>query len=179
MKIIAFAGSNSSKSINRVLVNHTLKYFGSYETETLDLNDYEMPLFSVDKERNNGHPDLAHQFLQKISSADALIISLAEHNRSYSVAFKNLLDWISRIEKLPFYNKPTLLMSTSPGAFGGGNVMQTAVKFLPQFGMDITATFSLPKFYETFSVEEGKILNEEYKKAHEEAINSFKSKLDL
>ncbi|ADY51338.1 NADPH-dependent FMN reductase [Pseudopedobacter saltans DSM 12145] len=177
MKIVAFAGSNSSRSINKSLVEYTLQYFEGSDIELLDLNDYEMPIFSVDRERD-GYPEEAHQFLSKIENADALIISLAEHNRSYSTAFKNILDWISRIEKQPFFNKPTLLMSTSPGGYGGGNVMQTATKFFPQFGVEILSTFSLPKFHENFKVGEG-LINEEYKAELEKAIDTFKSKLDL
>src|SRR5690606_3844691 len=118
----------------------------------------------------NGYPKEAYQFLEKIKNADALIISLAEHNRSYSAAFKNTLDWISRIEKQPFFNKATLLMSTSPGGYGGGNVMQTAVKFFPQFGVNILSTFSLPKFHENFKLGEG-MVNLEYQGELDRAVN--------
>gem|GEM_PF-3746323 len=33
---------------------------------------------------------MAHDFLAKLESADALVISFAEHNGSYSAAYKNL-----------------------------------------------------------------------------------------
>lgn len=45
MKILAFAGSNSSKSINKKLVIHTLSFFENADVTLLDLNDFEMPLF--------------------------------------------------------------------------------------------------------------------------------------
>lgn len=174
MNITAFAGSNSSTSINKQLVQFACSYLDGSEIDLLDLNDYEMPLFSVDREAETGYPGEAYTFLKKLKNADALVLSLAENNRTYSVAFKNIFDWISRIEKKPFFDKPMLLMSTSPGSYGGGNVMETAKKFLPQFGADIIETFSLPKFQENFEQGQG-ITHKEYKKELEEKVGRFKN----
>jgi chromate reductase len=95
VKILAFAGSNSISSINKKLITHTASFFENHLVEILDLNDYEMPVFSTDKIAKTGMPQLALDFAQKIDSRDLLLISLAEHNGSYSVAFKNIYDWIS------------------------------------------------------------------------------------
>lgn len=175
MKIFAFAGSNSSTSINRKLVAFALEKFPDSEIHFIDLNDYEMPLFSVDREKS-GHPKEAHQFLENIAKSDAIICSLAEHNRSYSTAFKNILDWTSRINPKLFQNKPMLLMSTSPGNYGGGNVMAEATKFFPGFGADIKETFSLPKFNDHFVDEKG-IIQSEYSEELNEKINNFKQEI--
>ena len=62
MKILlAFAGSTSSTSINRELVKFVLKDFQDEEINLIDLNDFTMPVFSVDLEKK-GFPDEAHQF---------------------------------------------------------------------------------------------------------------------
>lgn len=45
MKILAFAGSTSSTSINRELVKFVLKSFQDDEINLIDLNDYSMPVF--------------------------------------------------------------------------------------------------------------------------------------
>jgi NAD(P)H-dependent FMN reductase len=50
--------------------------------------------------------------LDKISTADVLVVSMAENNGNYSAALK--FDWCSRIWK-SFSEKPMLLMSTSDG----------------------------------------------------------------
>ena len=50
-KIIAFAGSSSRNSINKQLATYAANLFQNVEVEILDLNDYEMPVFSVDKEK--------------------------------------------------------------------------------------------------------------------------------
>src|SRR6218665_3595048 len=108
-KIIAFGGSSSKNSINKQLATYAANLFEDYEVETLDLNDYEMPLFSVDREKENGIHTLAQDFYAKIGSSDLIVLSLAEHNGAYSSAFKNLLDWASRINAKTFQQKPMLL----------------------------------------------------------------------
>jgi NAD(P)H-dependent FMN reductase len=139
------------------------------------LIDFDMPVFSVDREKK-GFPDAAHNFLKVIGECDAIICSLAEHNRSYSAAFKNVFDWASRINVKVFQNKPILLMSTSPGGYGGGNVMNTAKTFFPQFGADIKDTFSLPKFYENFDFESG-VINPDMLKDLKDKIENFKNQI--
>lgn len=175
MKILAFAGSSSSTSINRELVKFVLKDFQDEEINLIDLNDFTMPVFSVDLEKK-GFPDEAHHFLTAIEACDVIICSLAEHNRSYSAAFKNVFDWSSRINVKVFQNKPMLLMSTSPGGYGGGNVMNTAKTFFPQFAADIKDTFSLPKFYENFDLESG-VINPDMLKDLKDKIARFKNEI--
>lgn len=172
---MAFAGSNSSKSINRELVKYVLKHFSEYSITFLDLNDFEMPLFSVDREAKDGYPEKAYHFRKEMEDADAIICSLAEHNRSYSVAFKNIFDWCSRINQNIFYNKPMLLMSTSPGRFGGGNVMNAAKSYLPKCGANLIETFSLPLFHQ--NLVENEIVNESLKNELKNKIEVFKNSL--
>lgn len=169
-KIIAFAGSSSKHSINKQLVEYTTTLLGNTAFEVLDLNDYELPLFSVDKEEENGYPENAKRFLKKIEVSDGILVSLAEHNGAYTAVFKNLLDWMSRIHGKTFYGKPMLLMATSDGARGGKSVLEIASNRFPRHDANIIATFSLPGFSQNFS--EGKLtdkpLNEELTHAVEE-----------
>lgn len=177
MKITAFAGSNSSHSINRQLVRFALTYFPDAEVTLLDLNDFEMPIFSVDREEK-GYPEQASKFIGLMEDANIIICSISENNRSYSAAFKNVLDWCSRIDMDIFKNKPMLLMSTSPGGYGGGNVMNAAKNFFPACGADIKQNFSLPRFYKNF--EEGKgITDTELLKNFEEVISKFKEDIGI
>lgn len=178
MNIAAFAGSNSSTSINRRLVKHVLTYFNEDSTNLLDLNDFEMSLYSIDREKKNGIPKKAHRFREHMHNAEIIICSLAEHNRSYTVAFKNILDWCSRVDLNIFGNNPTFLMSTSPGGYGGGNVMEAATKMLPGCGADIVTTYSLPSFYDNFSNEDEDILDEELAKNLEDDIQLFKNNVE-
>ena len=173
MKIIACAGSNSQHSINKKLATYAAGLFDNAEVEVLDLNDFEMPLYSVDIEVEIGQHPLAKAFLAKISSADILVVSLAENNGNYSVAFKNVFDWCSRIGAKVFQDKPMLLMATSPGARGGASVLEIAKNALPRYGADVKATFSLPSFDDNFDVVKERISNEELDKHLKEIIKDF------
>jgi chromate reductase len=161
MKLLALAASNSSKSINKQLVTYAASLVERVEVEVLDLNDYELPLFSEDREKILGHPELAKAFLSRITASDALLISFAEHNSSYSAAWKNLLDWVSRINPKVFQDKPMVLLSTSPGARGGASVLAAATDSAPRFGGHVKASLAIPSFYENFDVERGALRNEE------------------
>ncbi len=173
MKIIAFGASPSRKSINKKLAIYTASLFENAEVEILDLNDFQMPLFSVDIEAEIGQHELAKAFLAKIESADFLVLSLAENNSNYSAAFKNLFDWCSRITVKVFQQKPMLLMATSPGARGGANVLEIAKNAFPRYGADIKAIFSLPSFDVNFDVVNGKISNEEFDNQLKEIVKSL------
>src|SRR5688572_19971399 len=126
MKILAFGGSSSTTSINKQFAKYASGLFEGGEVDLIDLNDYELPLFSVDREKVIGQPEIARQFLDKIEWADILVISVAEHNAGMTVAFKNIYDWASRQKKLVFNNTPMLLLSTSPGKRGGASSLEAA-----------------------------------------------------
>ena len=173
MKIVAFAGSPSKKSINKKLAVYAAGLFENAQVEVLDLNDYEMPLFSVDKEAEIGQHPLAKVFLEKIAAADILVVSLAENNGNYSAAFKNTVDWCSRINPKIFQEKPMLLMATSPGARGGASVLEIAKNNFPRFNTEIKAVFSLPSFNDNFDVEKGEISNAELDNQLKEIVKGF------
>lgn len=154
-KIIAFGASSSKNSINKQLATYAANQFENASVEVLDLNDYEMPIFSVDKEKESGIPQLAHTFYSKIGAADFLVISFAEHNGSYSAAFKNILDWTSRINAKTFQEKPAFLLATSPGARGGSSVLEIATNRFPFQGAIVKGSFSLPSFNDNFDAEQG------------------------
>jgi chromate reductase len=171
MKILAFAASNSGKSINKQLVAYAASLVEDAEVEALDLNDYELPLFSEDREKELGHPELAQAFLAKIAASNALLISFAEHNGSYSAAWKNLFDWSSRIGKKVFQDKPMVLLSTSPGPRGGASVLAAATGSAPFFGGNVKASLAIPSFYENFDVELGMLRNGELNARLIEAVS--------
>jgi len=171
-KILAFGGSSSKNSINKQFAIYTANLFSNAEVEVIDLNDYEMPVFSVDKEKENGIHSLAHDFYAKIGSVDLIVLSLAEHNGAYSAAFKNILDWASRINAKTFQQKPMLLLASSPGARGGASVLEIASKRFPFQGAEVKGIFSLPTFYENFDAVNG-LINPDYKNKLIEIINSI------
>ena len=143
MKILAFGASTSSTSINRKLANHAAALVPNAEVTDLDLRAYDLPIYSSDEETATGAPAHARAFLDAIVAHDALVVSLAEHNGSYTAAFKNLYDWTSRIEQNLWSDKPMLLLATSPGPRGGATVLEAAMATFPRMGADLRASFSL------------------------------------
>lgn len=171
MKIIGFAGSNSKTSINQQLVKFALEQIKDHETELLNLNQYEIPMYGIDFEKEVGFPKGVEEFINKLKSADKLIIATSEHNQHITAFFKNILDWCSRKELKFLEGKSILLLSTSPGGYGGQNARNYAEKALPKFGSTIENTFSLPSFQLNFA--NGEVSNEDFKNELLEKITKF------
>ena len=170
-KIVALAGSNSKESINKKLVNYTSKMLDNVEIIQIDLNDFELPIYGVDYESDNGIPPLVDELSKVFGKADGFVISLAEHNGSYSAVFKNTIDWLSRI-KTEFWNqKPMFLMSTSPGGRGGATVLQSALTSFPFLGAVVIESFVLPSFYQNFS--NGNITDLSFRNEHQGKVANF------
>ncbi|OJJ20344.1 NADPH-dependent FMN reductase [marine bacterium AO1-C] len=154
-KILAIGASSSTQSINQQWATYVAQQVKDATVNTLDLNDYEMPLYSIDREKEGGIPALAQAFKTQIEESDAIVLSLAEHNGTYTAAFKNVLDWASRLEGKLWANKPMFLMATSPGGRGGKTVLELAKNYLPFMGANVVSSFSLPSFYNNFNQDEG------------------------
>ncbi|MBX2817327.1 MAG: NAD(P)H-dependent oxidoreductase [Saprospiraceae bacterium] len=159
MKILAIGASSSRQSINRKLATYAASLVTGAQSLVLDSTLLDMPLYSIDRQTNDGFPESAQLILSHIHEADAVIISLAEHNHSYTAAFKNLIDWLSRMERKFLLDKPLLLLSTSPGGRGGANVMAQALKFFPYTGAKVVGSFTLPKFNDHF--QDGQVIDDE------------------
>jgi NAD(P)H-dependent FMN reductase len=160
-KIITIGASSSRNSINKVLAEYTGSLLDNVELKKIDLNNYEMPIFSVDTESEEGYSKGLKDLNALIETADGFIISLAEHNGAYSAVFKNTFDWLSRINGKVWRDKPMLLLATSPGERGGKTVLEIASGRFPFNGGKIIGTMSFPSFYENFK--DGEIVNSNLK----------------
>ena len=161
MKLLTFAASSSSQSINKHLATYAASLVTYADIDVLDINDFEMPLYSSDRENESGIPSLAQEFLDRIAQADAIIISFAEHNGSYTAAYKNLFDWASRINPKVYQNKPMVLLATSLGPGGANTVLTAAVNSAPYFAGNVKASLSIPSFYDNFDVDTWQLTNTE------------------
>jgi len=165
LNILAFGTSNNRQSINRSLARYAAHLLtdsqSNVNVEMLDIHDYEMPLFSAEREQALGQPLQALAFRQKIADADALVVSFAEHNGSYTAAYKNLFDWATRIDRDVFQNKPSVYLSASPGPGGAANMLATAIGSASYFGGNVIASVSVPRFHDNYDVEAGVITDAE------------------
>lgn len=125
-KILAFAGSTRSESLNKKIVKQAAdmaRSMGATVT-VIDLKDFPMPFYDQDLEQSQGMPANAKKLRDLIVKSDALIIASPEYNASVSGVLKNAIDWASRTEdhkfsKVPFQGKKVAIMSASPGRAGG------------------------------------------------------------
>ncbi len=170
--ILAFAGSNSSSSINQKLVAYVASQIEEHHTKVINLVNYSMPMYSEDEEKK-GFPGMAMGLKQEISEADALLISINEHNGSWSAFFKNIIDWLSRLDRNFLEGKKILLMSTAPGKRGGLGSLNYAKSVLPRFGAEIVESFSFPSFYDHFSLETNTVTDETLLLGLHEVLSTF------
>lgn len=173
MNILAFGASSSKQSINQQFAHWAAHQFDG-EVNLIDLNDFEMPLYSIDRETEDGIPDEAHDFIAVIEQADFLVVSMAEHNGSFTAAFKNVLDWSSRAHADVFQDKPMLLLSTSPGGLGAKFSGEQALSRFPRHKANVLAYFSLPEFQKNF---DNGITNETLNSEFEDILTAIKENL--
>ncbi|AIW13475.1 NADPH-dependent FMN reductase [Vibrio tubiashii] len=172
MKIVAFGASTSSTSINKTLATYAANLIEGAEVTILDLNDYQVPMFSEDTEKEIGQAEGAKAFLADLAQADAIVVSFAEHNGSYPAAYKNLFDWSTRIERNVFQEKPVVYLATSPGPGGAQTVLAAATGSAPYFGAEVKASVSVPSFYDNFDLESGQFRNQEIAQQVKQAVQS-------
>ncbi len=178
-KILAFAGSNSSNSINHQFVNYVASQFREeFKVKVMKLVNYPIPMYSEDEEQK-GFSGMLLGLKHEISEVDALIISVNEHNGSFSAFFKNVLDWLSRVDRNFLKGKKILLMSTSPGKRGGIMALDYGKMVLPRFGGEILQSFSFPSFYENFSAENNNVENEVLAMGLKEVIETFSHQIQI
>ena len=174
-KILAFAGSNAKNSINYKLVEYTSNQLKEHSVDLVNFAHYPFPMYSIDLEREEGFSNSLVELKNQINTADGLILSVSEHNSMPSAYFKNVLDWLSRIERNFLENTKVLLLSTSPGKRGGMSAREAVAALLPRFGAEVVAQYSLPSFGENFSPETG--VQGDEKDGYMEALKAFQDAL--
>ena len=173
-KVIVFGASTSNKSINQQFATYCGSFLKETDVKILNLNDFKMPIFDVDDEAELGFPEKANELSSLFDDADGFIVSFAEHNGSYTAAFKNNYDWLSRINKNVWRDRAVLLLSTSPGGRGGQTVLAAAKTTFPHMGAKITGSFSLPSFYDNFEATSG-LKNEEHLERVKDLLAKFEA----
>jgi NAD(P)H-dependent FMN reductase len=172
---LAFAGSNSSASINFSVLKYTVSLIENHKIQVLNMANMPFPLYSEDREREKGFSNSLIELKEDIQAADGLLMAVNEHNGNPSAYTKNLLDWLSRLEREFMKGTNVFLMSTSRGRRGGAGSLKVIEALLPRFGANILATFSLPSYGDNFDPDKG-ISDESLARQHREALETFLSK---
>lgn len=176
-QVLCFAGSNSSRSINHQWVDFLASQLTLHQTQLIRLTDFSIEMFSEDVEREKGYPEGVKQLHQLIRKADALMISTNEHNGNPSAFFKNILDWLSRLDIEFLKEKKILLTSTSEGRRGALSSLEITEKLLQRFQGDIVESFNFPSFSKNFSVQKQEIVDVELAKTVRHSLTKFEQQL--
>ena len=122
MKTLIFSGSLRQNAFTKQIAK--LAHEVTPNSTYLELNDYPMPLLNQD-EADAPFPEAVQAFRQQLKEHDQWVIVTAEHNGSIPASLKNALDWASRKENESegmtalYQMRPILIISASPGPFGG------------------------------------------------------------
>jgi chromate reductase len=121
MKLLMFAASLSQGSLNKKLIKVAARE-AMANNATVDLaefSEFDLPLYNLDLQQAQGFPENMKNFVTRLQAADGLVISSPEYNFSIPGTLKNLIDWVSRQQPMPWMNQQILLLSASPSMVGG------------------------------------------------------------
>lgn len=121
LRILVLSASARTGSLNSRLAESAARVAerAGARVNRANLRDYEVPLYNLDDQQRDGVPEGAERLGEALRSADGFIIASPEYNYSMPGNLKNLIDWVSRIKPWPFTGVHGLLLSASPGGFGG------------------------------------------------------------
>ena len=178
MRILAIPASNSRKGINRQLLGSARRLLeaglaADAEVEIIDLNDYEMPIYGIAREQELGIPEPARRLYHKIGEADAVVVSYAEHNGSYTAAWKNLFDWMSRIGMGVYQGKKVAMLAATPGPRAGAGVLASATATAPFFGADLVGSLGIPAFGDNFDPDTGELSDPDLRARLEKTLGAL------
>lgn len=154
MKIMLMAASLRKDSVNKKLihlVDNLLKQQG-IACDLADMAEFDMPLYDGDLQDREGIPAGAKQFIARMHAADGLIIASPEYNFSIPGTLKNLIDWVSRAQPMPWTKQNIALMSASPSLVGGNRGLWHTRVPLEACGANVYSDmFSLSSAYSAFN----------------------------
>lgn len=146
MKIGYIVGSLSEHSINRRL-GAVLAKLAPAEVTLEEIPIVDLPLYNRDLE--DDMPAAVQTFKEHIAACDGLIFITPEHNRTYSAALANALEWGSRpYGGSVFIDKPVATIGASPGALGTAMAQQHLAPILITLRMTVMGH---PQAFVTFS----------------------------
>lgn len=170
--IIAFTGSTNPNSINENLLIAAINKFSKDSVNHVQLANQNIPIYSQEIEEE-GIPKPIKELFQLFTKADGFIIASPEHNGLLSAFLKNIIDWLSRVDQKFFGDKPVMLMSASPGEYGGASHLQTLGNLMPYWAGNLTSVYSLGDFKNKFNVENSTISDSLEDSKLNEAIQVF------
>ncbi|MTI29267.1 NADPH-dependent FMN reductase, partial [Xanthovirga aplysinae] len=124
-----------------------------------------------------GIPANIQKFFDTLQQYDGFIIASPEHNGLVPAVFKNTIDWLSRINMKFLGDKPLVLLSASPGGYGGANNLNVLKNLVPWWGGQLVADYSIGNYFEKIDPNTQTINNEEDIKNLKSAVGKLEEAL--
>lgn len=147
-KVIIISGSTRQGSLNTKLAHcayNILSQNNDINVEIVDLSNYDMPIYNGDMEEQNGLPEKAAQFKEKLQACDGFVMTSPEYNGFFSPLLKNAIDWASRPhgnqkqdEQPTYKGKIAAIAACSPGGLGGIRGLPHLRTLLSGIGVHVT-----------------------------------------
>lgn len=139
-RLLILSGSARSGSLSRRLAQAAslAATQAGFVARELDLRALALPVYDGDLEAAEGLPAGVGVLHQALLDSDAVLVVTPEYNGFPTPLFINSMDWLSRIQASEgrpsgvagTANKPTALLSMSPGAVGGLRALNYVRQFL-------------------------------------------------
>lgn len=133
-RLLIISGSARHGSLSRRLAQAAAQAAtqAGFTPRELDLRALELPIYDGDLEAAQGVPAGAATLQQALLDSEALLVLTPEYNGFPTPLFINAFDWLSRLQgaTAATANKPTALLSSSPGALGGLRALNYVRQFL-------------------------------------------------
>lgn len=160
MKIVVYGVSISLILINKVLVIYIVGLVDGVEVKVLDINNYDVFMFSEDLEKEIGQVEGVQGFLNDLVEVDVFVILFVEYNGYYLVVYKNLFDWVICIDCVVFKDKFVVYLGIFLGLIGVKLVFVVVEGFVLFFGGNVKVIVLVFLFYDKFDMEVGKVIDE-------------------
>lgn len=134
-KIGFLCGSLRADSTNKVLEKALMKRFekDGAETSSINLTDYELPLFHGDLPT----PAAVKKLIKKMKSYDGIVIVTPEYNGGLPPVLKNAIDWTSTVETGHIKGPVFGIAACTPGPLSGIMVMRQVQYILTRLGGEV------------------------------------------
>ncbi|WP_026804647.1 NADPH-dependent FMN reductase [Aliarcobacter lanthieri] len=130
-----------------------------YETEIINLVNYNLPLYNTLEEEKNGIPESVLDLATKIMDLKAFIIVAPEYNGVMPPVLNNAMAWTSRATKnwRDAFNDKVLALATHSG--GGGQKGLQAMRIMFQhLGANILAREILTNYEKSLNEDSAKAI---------------------
>lgn len=175
LRFLVFSASLRMDSLNTRLARRAVSIIEKRKAivDYAEMKEFDCPSYNQDAELKKDIPPGAEQFLKRLTSTDAFIISSPEYNASMPGHLKNVIDWASRFRPQPFNERHALLMSASPSMVGGNRALWSLRIPFEHLGARVFPDmFSLAMAHQAFNPD-GEIINATLAQRLENTLEKF------